>query len=80
MKMVWHEDKFVKAVSVPSMLQEIFEEQARPRLCMEKRTPLPRVRRDEVRLRVVCCVFAYGFQNLPPGAKARLLFSSLRHD
>ena len=80
MKMIGHQDKFVKEIRISAMAEKHFEKQASPRLRVEERPTFPRVRGDEVRLRVVGCMLACGFQNLPSGAKAQLLFAPLRHD
>jgi hypothetical protein len=75
-KVVRHEDEFVKLVGFASVSEERFEEEARPGLGAEKRAALPSLRRDEVGLRVVGGVLACEFQNLPSGAKA-LVFPDL---
>jgi hypothetical protein len=78
--MVGHQNKFVQKISIAAVQEQCFEKKACPRLRMEKRATLPRVGRDEVGLRIVRCMLACGFQNLPSGAKAQLFVAPLWHD
>src|SRR5579863_1487626 len=70
MKMIGHEDEFVKEIRIAAICQQGFEEQPCPRLGTEQGPAFPRLRCDEVCLRVVGCVLACGFQNHPSAAKA----------
>jgi hypothetical protein len=68
--MIGHQNEFVQKIGVTAVRKEYFEKEARPRFRLEERAALPRIGRDEVSLRVVCCVLACGLQNLPSAAKA----------
>jgi len=58
------------------MREQRFEEEPGPRFRLEESAPFPRVRRDEVGLRIVRCVLACRLQNLPSAAKAAVSFRS----
>jgi hypothetical protein len=79
MKMIGHQDKFVKEIRISAMAEKHFEKQASPRLRVEERPTFPRVRGDEVDLRVVGCVFASRLQNRPSAAKAAAFYTFVRH-
>ncbi len=79
MEMIRHKNKFVKEIRVISVGEQILEEQPRPRFCSEQGAAFPRLRGDEIGLRVVGCVLARGFQDLPSAVKAAVSIWPLRH-
>jgi hypothetical protein len=70
----------VQKISFPAMKKERFEEQSRPGFSAEQCASFPRVRRDKICLRVVCCMLASGFQNNASAAKAAVTYTPWRHD
>ena len=69
MEVIRHQNELMQKIRF-AMRKKVLEKQPRPRLCTKQRARLPRLRCNEVRLRVVRCVLSRRFQNLPSAAKA----------
>ncbi len=79
MKMIGHQNEFVKKIGFVAMCKEHFEKKSCPRFGTKEGAPFPSVGRKEVRLRVIRSVFASRLQNLPSAAKAAILLPRWRH-
>ncbi len=77
MKMIRHQHEFMQEIRFAALRQKRVEKEPRPRFRAEESTPFPRVRRDKIGLRIVGCVLACGFQDLPSAAKAATSFASV---